>query len=136
MIRDASTLPACRRGAKDLIIVNGRNIWPQDIEWTIEAKRIVKTEDCAAFSVDNGEGERVVVAVVARVAADHRDDLVREVAGAVREAISVDCEVVLVPPAMGLPKTSSGKLSRARTRANYLAGLYKPAAVSAKPAAA
>ena len=122
--------------AKDLIIVNGRNIWPQDIEWTIEAKHIVKTEDCAAFSVDNGEGERVVVAVVARVAADHRDDLVRDVAGAVREAISVDCEVVLVPPTMGLPKTSSGKLSRARTRANYLAGLYKPAAVSSKPAAA
>ena len=120
--------------AKDLIIVNGRNIWPQDIEWTIEAKRIVKTEDCAAFSVDNGEGERVVVAVLARVAADHRDDLVRDVAGAVREAISVDCEVVLVPPTMGLPKTSSGKLSRARTRANYLAGLYKP--VPPKPVAA
>ena len=120
--------------AKDLIIVNGRNIWPQDIEWTIEAKHIVKTEDCAAFSVDNGEGERVVVAVLARVAADHRDELVRDVAGAVREAISVDCEVVLVPPAMGLPKTSSGKLSRARTRSNYLAGLYKPA--PSKPAAA
>src|SRR3954465_1681417 len=84
--------------AKDLIIVNGRNIWPQDIEWTLEAKHIVKTEDCAAFSVDNGEGERVIVAVLARVAADHRDDLVRDVAGAVREAIAVDCEVVLVPP--------------------------------------
>ena len=122
--------------AKDLIIINGRNIWPQDIEWTIEAKHIVKTEDCVAFSVDDGEGERVVVAVLARVASDHRDDLVRDVAGAVREAIAVDCEVVLVPPTMGLPKTSSGKLSRARTRANYLAGLYKPAAVSSKPAAA
>jgi fatty-acyl-CoA synthase len=122
--------------AKDLIIVNGRNIWPQDIEWTLEAKRIVKTEDCVAFSVDNGEGERVVVAVLARVASENRDDLVRDVAGAVREAIAVDCEVVLVPPAMGLPKTSSGKLSRARTRANYLAGQYIPGAASPKPAAA
>jgi fatty-acyl-CoA synthase len=114
--------------AKDLIIVNGRNIWPQDIEWTVEAKRLARTDDCAAFSVDDGHGERVVVAVLARVASEHRDDLARDVAGAVREAIAVDCEVVLVPPTMGLPRTSSGKLSRARTRANYIAGLYTPAA--------
>ena len=31
--------------AKDLIIVNGRNIWPQDIEWTIEAQNVVKSDD-------------------------------------------------------------------------------------------
>jgi fatty-acyl-CoA synthase len=120
--------------AKDLIIVNGRNIWPQDIEWTLEAKRIVKTDDCAAFSVDDGAGERVVVAVLARVASDHRADLVRDVAGAVRGAIAVDCEVALVPPTMGLPKTSSGKLSRAKVKDNYLAGLY--GSLAAKPAAA
>ena len=120
--------------AKDLIIVNGRNIWPQDIEWTIEAHGIVKNNDCAAFSVDNGDGERVVVAVLARVAAENRADLARDVAGAVREAIAVDCEVVLVPPTMGLPTTSSGKLSRAKVKGNYLAGLYGSGA--AKPAAA
>jgi fatty-acyl-CoA synthase len=122
--------------AKDLIIVNGRNIWPQDIEWTIEARRIVKTDDCAAFSVDDGDGERVVVAVLARVAADQKADLARDVAGAVREAIAVDCEVVLVPPTMGLPTTSSGKLSRARVRANYLAGRYAEDAAPSKPAVA
>jgi len=118
--------------AKDLIIVNGRNVWPQDIEWALEARRIVKSGDSAAFSVDTGEGERVVVAVLARVAGDEsRAALVRDVAGAVREAVVVDCDVVLVPPTMGLPMTSSGKLSRSRTRANYLAGHYEP-----KPAAA
>jgi fatty-acyl-CoA synthase len=118
--------------AKDLIIVNGRNVWPQDIEWALEARRIVKSGDSAAFSVDTGEGERVVVAVLARVAGDEaREALSREVAGAVREAVVVDCDVVLVPPTMGLPMTSSGKLSRSRTRANYLAGHYEP-----KPAAA
>jgi fatty-acyl-CoA synthase len=118
--------------AKDLIIVNGRNVWPQDIEWALEARRIVKSGDSAAFSVDGGEGERVVVAVLARVAGDEaRAALVRDVAGAVREAVVVDCDVVLVPPTMGLPMTSSGKLSRSRTRANYLEGRYEP-----KPAAA
>ena len=119
--------------AKDLIIVNGRNIWPQDIEWAIENKRVVKTGDSAAFSIDTGDGERVVVAVLARIAGgeEGRAALIRNVAGAVREAVAVDCEVVLVPPTMGLPSTTSGKLSRTRVKANYLAGLY-----AAKPAAA
>lgn len=118
--------------AKDLIIVNGRNVWPQDIEWAVEARRLVKNGDTAAFSIDTGEGERVVVAVLARVSGDEaRAALARDVAGAVRESIAVDCEVALVPPTVGLPTTSSGKLSRARTKANYLAGLYAP-----KPAAA
>jgi fatty-acyl-CoA synthase len=117
--------------AKDLIIVNGRNVWPQDIEWAIEAQKVVKNGDSAAFSVDTGEGERVVVAVLARVSGDEaKTKLARDVAGAVREAIAVDCDVALVPPTMGLPHTSSGKLSRSRTKANYLAGRYagKPAA--------
>jgi fatty-acyl-CoA synthase len=113
--------------AKDLIIVNGRNVWPQDIEWAIEARKVVKNGDSAAFSVDTVDGERVVVAVLARVSGEEaRQALARDVAGAVREAIAVDCDVVLVPPTLGLPTTSSGKLSRARTKANYLAGLYAP----------
>jgi fatty-acyl-CoA synthase len=113
--------------AKDLIIVNGRNVWPQDIEWAIEARKVVKNGDSAAFSIDMVDGERVVVAVLARVAGEEaRQALARDVAGAVREAIAVDCDVVLVPPTVGLPTTSSGKLSRARTKANYLAGFYAP----------
>ena len=118
--------------AKDLIIVNGRNIWPQDIEWAIETRRIVKNGDSVAFSVDGSEGERVVVAVLARVSGEEgRKALAGDVAQAVREAIAVDCDVVLVPPTMGLPMTSSGKLSRSRARANYLAGLYAPKTAAA-----
>jgi fatty-acyl-CoA synthase len=123
--------------AKDLIIVNGRNVWPQDIEWAVESRKIVKNGDSAAFSIDTGDGERVVVAVLARVAGDEaKADLARDVAGAVREAIAVDCEVVLVPPTVGLPMTSSGKLSRSRVKANYLAGVYAPPHSSSSPAAA
>ncbi|MBS0537560.1 MAG: fatty acyl-AMP ligase [Proteobacteria bacterium] len=115
--------------AKDLIIVNGRNVWPQDIEWSVESRKIVKNGDSAAFSVDDGGAEKVMVAVLARVSGDEaRANLVRDVAGAVREAIAVDCEVVLVPPTMGLPTTSSGKLSRSRVKANFLAGKYAPKA--------
>jgi fatty-acyl-CoA synthase len=118
--------------AKDLIIVNGRNIWPQDIEWAIEARRLVKNGDSVAFSIDSGEGERVVVAVLARVSGEEaRRALAADVAGIVRETMAVDCDVVLVAPAMGLPTTSSGKLSRSRAKANYLAGLYAPKTAAA-----
>jgi fatty-acyl-CoA synthase len=118
--------------AKDLIIVNGRNIWPQDIEWAIETRRVVKNGDSVAFSIDGADGERVVVAVLARVAGEEgRKTLASDVAQAVREAIAVDCDVVLVPPSMGLPTTSSGKLSRSRAKANYLAGLYTPKTAAA-----
>ncbi len=113
--------------AKDLIIIHGRNIWPQDIEWALSSRKIVKNDDAVAFSVEDesGDGEHVVVAVLARVAGDEgRQALASEVALAVREMISVDCQVVLVPPTMGLPTTSSGKLSRSRAKANFLAGLY------------
>ncbi len=77
------------------------------------------------YAVDRRGGRAVEVDAEGRVA------LARDVAGAVREAIAVDCDVALVPPTVGLPTTTSGKLSRARTKANYLAGLY-----AAKPAAA
>ncbi|HTR85211.1 MAG TPA: fatty acyl-AMP ligase [Reyranella sp.] len=118
--------------AKDLIIVHGRNVWPQDIEWAIEAQKVVKSGDSAAFSVESADGEKVVVAVLARVSGEEaKAELARDVAGAVREAVAVDCQVVLVPPTVGLPTTSSGKLSRSRVKANYLAGVY-----AAKPAAA
>ena len=86
----------------------------------------------ARMKITKVDGERVVVAVMARVSGEERRaNLARDVAGAVRETVAVDCDVVLVAPSVGLPTTSSGKLSRARAKANYLAGLYAP-----KPAAA
>ncbi len=111
--------------AKDLIIVNGRNVWPQDIEWAVESLPGLRRGDVAAFSIEDAQaGERVVVLVQARLAqAEARQKLIRDVEGMVRESSALDCTVVLVPP-HGLPQTSSGKLSRSRARANYLQGLY------------
>jgi fatty-acyl-CoA synthase len=121
--------------AKDLIIVNGRNVWPQDIEWAVEALPGLRRGDVAAFSVEDAQaGERVVVLVQARLGdAEARQKLVREVEGAVRESSALDCTVVLVPP-HGLPQTSSGKLSRSRARANYLQGVYAAGAADADAA--
>ncbi|HXV23868.1 MAG TPA: fatty acyl-AMP ligase [Alphaproteobacteria bacterium] len=115
--------------SKDLIIVNGRNIWPQDIEWAVEQLSGLRSGDVAAFSVeDGGSGEAVVVLMQCRTADPVEiEALLREVKGVVVQAAAVDCEVIPVPP-RSLPQTSSGKLSRSKAKENYLAGRYRPAA--------
>jgi fatty-acyl-CoA synthase len=111
--------------AKDLIIVNGRNVWPQDLEWTAEAEaEALRSGDVAVFSVP-GEGEETVVALVQCRTSDPdaREKLRADIAGCLRLRHGVETEVVLAPP-HSLPKTSSGKLSRSRAKAMYEAGAF------------
>jgi fatty-acyl-CoA synthase len=107
--------------AKDLIIVNGRNIWPQDLEWSVEQSVPgLRTGDVAAFSVEGEAGETVVLMVEARASDPAgREQLKTEVASTLRMRHGIECQVVLTPPGT-LPTTSSGKLSRARARRLYL----------------
>lgn len=118
--------------AKDLIIVNGRNVWPQDLEWTAERQiEGLRSGDVAAFQVTDAGGERVVVLVQCRTRdADRRQALKDAASGALRVAHGLDVEVVLVPP-HSLPQTSSGKLSRSRARALYLSGAFADQPVEA-----
>ena len=108
---------------KDLIIVNGRNIWPQDVEHIAEQFRGVRTGDAAAFTVDGDDGIEVVVLLQCREQdEDARTELLRGIEGEVRAALGIDPRVTPVPP-HSLPKTTSGKLSRSRARQAYLDGL-------------
>jgi fatty-acyl-CoA synthase len=109
--------------AKDLIIVNGRNLWPQDLEWTAEAELdLLRSNDVAVFSVE-GQTDEVVVALAQCRAGEpaERDALAAEIGNIFRARFGVEARIVLVPP-HSLPLTSSGKLSRSRARATYLAG--------------
>ena len=121
--------------AKDLIILNGRNIWPQDLEWAAEdAIAELRRGDVAAISVENaadGDAERIVVLVQCRSTdAAARERLKAEVAAVLQKSMAVETTVVLVPP-HGLPQTSSGKLSRARAKVNFLGGVYDRADAAA-----
>ncbi len=112
--------------AKDLIIINGRNIWPQDLEWSAEEElEELRRGDVAAFSVeDDKAGETVVVLVQCRVGdAAQREKLRRDVHALLQKAHGVEARVAMVPP-KALPQTSSGKLSRSKAKANYLSGAY------------
>jgi fatty-acyl-CoA synthase len=111
--------------AKDLILLNGRNIWPQDLEWTAEAEiERLRSGDVAAFSVPIHEDEKLVVLVQIRSSdPDTRQAMVNDVAALLRARHGVEAQVELVG-AHALPQTSSGKLSRSRARALYLAGAF------------
>jgi fatty-acyl-CoA synthase len=109
--------------AKDLILHNGRNIWPQDLEWAAEQIEPLRSGDVAAFAVEgNYDEDEVVVLIQCRLSGvAQMEKLRRQVQAAVHRTAGIDCNVVLVPP-RSLPFTSSGKLSRALARARYLSG--------------
>jgi fatty-acyl-CoA synthase len=110
--------------SKDLIIVNGRNVWPEDLELAVENHIDgVRRGDVVAFSVDERDAERVVILVQSRTS----DPVMREaqrtsVASVILSAAGLNCSVVLVSH-NALPRTSSGKLSRTKARDMYLASL-------------
>lgn len=113
--------------AKDLIIINGRNIWPQDLEWSAETEiSSLRSRDVAVFSVDEDEGEKIVALVQCRASSpEAREALKTETASLFRRQHGVDVSIILVPPHT-LPQTSSGKLTRARAKAMLLSGAFQP----------
>ncbi|MFT4065914.1 amino acid adenylation domain-containing protein [Paraburkholderia sp.] len=102
---------------KDLLIVRGRNLYPQDLELAIEREvEVVRRGRVAAFAVeiDGQEG----IGIAAEVSRNVRKLIAPEdIAAALSETVATSCgepasAVVLLNPG-GLPKTSSGKVQRA-----------------------
>ncbi|MDQ5837035.1 MAG: AMP-binding protein, partial [Acidobacteriota bacterium] len=111
---------------KDLIIVNGLNHYPQDIERTLEqSDSAIAPNACAAFSVEV-EGEERPVAVC-EIQREHLrrldvDRLVARVRQSVAEEHELELHAVLFLKPFGMPRTSSGKIQRHVCRAAYLSG--------------
>ncbi len=106
---------------KDLIILNGRNYDPQSIEWVVQEVEGIRKGNVVAFSVPGERTEELVI--VAEVKGDTADEaLTQAVSNAVREELMISPSDVALVGRGALPKTSSGKLQRAKTRADYLDG--------------
>ncbi|AGC44904.1 non-ribosomal peptide synthetase [Myxococcus stipitatus DSM 14675] len=109
---------------KDLLIIRGRNLYPQDLEMDAErAHRAVRAGCSAAFSVDVEGEERLVIALEV----DVRDGFdASAVVAAVRQRLAeqhtVHAHGIVLLQARSIPKTSSGKIQRRATKAAYLAG--------------
>ncbi|MEA5621854.1 non-ribosomal peptide synthetase [Nostoc sp. UHCC 0251] len=110
--------------AKDLIIIRGRNLYPQDIELTAErSHKTLRATSVAAFTVEVEKEERLVIVQELEFRAKPNID---EATAAIRQAITEEHEVqvyaVVLIKAGTIPKTSSGKIQRRATKAGFLAG--------------
>jgi fatty-acyl-CoA synthase len=106
---------------KDVIIVGGRNVYPQDVERAVGTVDGVRAGNVIAFGSAGRQGKEQVV-VVAESRVDDATALRHTITQRTVEAVGVPPkDVVLVRPGT-LPKTSSGKLQRSLCRQQYQAG--------------
>jgi len=116
---------------KDVIIVNGRNIWPHDLEFLAESLPGVRFGNVSAFSFADDIGTDNVVMVVESRESNpaKRKELIEQLQSLILLHFGVKCLINLVPPRT-LPRTSSGKLSRSKAKQDFLARYQKsPTAV-------
>ncbi len=107
----------------DVIIVGGRNIFPDEIERAVARIDGVRAGNVIAFGVAGRSGKESVV-VVAEVRTDDVTLVRKHVAERVRDTCGVPPKDIVLVASGTLPKTSSGKLQRSACRSHYLAGAY------------
>jgi fatty-acyl-CoA synthase len=105
---------------KDILIVNGRNYYPQRIEWLVDEIPGIRRGSSVVFTRPGSSSEEIVVAAESRT--DDPAALKAQIVAGVGEEFQLAVsDVALVSPGT-LPKTSSGKLQRRKTREQYLSG--------------
>lgn len=111
---------------KELIIIRGRNLYPQDIEQTIgKSHPALQPNGGAAFSVDvDGQEQLVIVHEIVPQAA-HVQEAVVAIRQAIAEEYDVKVHAVILVEAGSIPRTASGKIARRPCRAQFLAGQFK-----------
>jgi acyl-CoA synthetase (AMP-forming)/AMP-acid ligase II len=109
---------------KDVLVFRGRNHYPHDIEYTVEACHSSLRPACAAaFSVDRGDHEDlvVVVEVDGRVLRDTAPvDLAASIRTAIRDEHSLETGDIVFIRRGTLPRTTSGKIQRGLCRQSYV----------------
>ncbi|MFF7450321.1 MULTISPECIES: AMP-binding protein [unclassified Streptomyces] len=114
---------------KDLIVVRGRNHYPQDLEYTAENSHpLLRPASAAAFPVDTGSGEALVVVIEADsrvLRLDAEEDVVVAVREAIRRDHRIEAEHVVLIRRGTLPKTTSGKVRRRPCREQFESGTLR-----------
>ena len=105
---------------KDLIIINGRNYDPQRIEWLCDDVPEVRKGSSVAFSRPGAASEELIIVVESRT--ENPAALKEVISQKVNEQLALLAAEVVICPLGSLPKTSSGKLQRSKTRQQFLDG--------------
>jgi fatty-acyl-CoA synthase len=105
---------------KDLVIINGKNYPPQAIEWVVEEIAGIRKGSVVAFSVEGDSTEKLII--IAETTMTENADLAQAVSEQVRSAFGLSVEKVMLVARGSIPKTSSGKLQRRRTKALFEGG--------------
>ena len=118
---------------KDLIIIHGVNVYPQDIEATVQkVNPVLRVNSGGAFMVDDGHSERLVIVqeIDRTFDANHgTNGTLEEMFTAIRTAVAMEHEIapdaIVLIKSGSIPKTSSGKIQRHRCREDFIAGTLK-----------
>ena len=105
---------------KDLIIINGRNYDPQRIEWICDDLPEVRKGSSVAFSRPGTASEELIIVLESRT--ENKAALQELVTQKVNDQLQLQATEVVIAPLGSLPKTSSGKLQRSKTRQQFIDG--------------
>lgn len=101
---------------KDLIIIHGRNIWPQDIEYVAEKELGIHAGNAIAFVTAQ---ERIVLQIQCRInSEEQRQQTLHALMARIQSEFGVMADIEFVPP-HSIPRTSSGKPARAEAKRRY-----------------
>jgi amino acid adenylation domain-containing protein len=122
---------------KDLVIIRGRNLYPQDIEKTVQESHVkLRPGGGAVFSADiNGEERLIVVQEAERSASMDHDEVINTIRQVVAEEHEAQPYAILIVKAGSVPKTSSGKVQRRASRQMFLSNQFETLAEWREPVA-
>jgi acyl-CoA synthetase (AMP-forming)/AMP-acid ligase II len=113
---------------KDLILVNGRKIYPQDVEYTVEGTHSsIRPNSGAAFQIETDHDSQLIVAYEwDRKKGSEPEKIAEEIVQSVSREHEIRVHSLLLLDPGAIPKTSSGKIQRSVCRTRYLKGLFSP----------
>ena len=111
---------------KEIIIIAGKNYYPQDIEWATNSVKGVRRGNVIAFGIKHGLTESVIVTAEYRGTKKKEKETKENIKKAILDKVGIRVDKIELLKPGTLPKTSSGKLQRKKTQELYKAGkLYK-----------
>ncbi|MBO0784150.1 MAG: AMP-binding protein, partial [Ktedonobacteraceae bacterium] len=120
-IKDGELFVAGR--IKDLIVIRGRNHYPQDIELTVQqSDSELESGACAAFSIEREDEERLVILKEISRRIGDPNSLIESIREAIAREHEIQAQAIVLVDKGSIPKTTSGKIQRYECRDRYLAG--------------